>query len=460
MYFTIRFFIWFLLFALFITSCTEEEKTKTVEESFVSYVSNSNTSIIFGKVVLKDFIDNLQYKDLPKLNVLLSKEVTTISKGFDLNEPIYFSIDSLLQQDGSPSNLYLFFKVKNQESLADKLSSLGYLIEPNKEDLSVFGSNLSGKITSKIAVLHLSKSASKKTIAEAFKKISFDKEPHIKKMINLKSSFSFNLHLENMQLLLDKQALERPISKKEELIALYKNSFISTNFHLKEENFIGDIKFMFNYALKKRLFFKDQASKNLDEIKARDFVSGVGISIEPLKADLFISDFYPSLLSHLAQNNFTLQLALLSLGQTPISNLTDGNLAFAYHNLDLPTCKIHLGNKASEIKKLVTAYLPSINIPNLHFKENTLTNLNYIPHQKSYQKTSKHSGFYFIYNSKNDTKLRSLNNRLKFLDAISEISLKINNEGGTIRFTGKTKKIGLLHQIIEVYIEELKGMVR
>lgn len=457
--FTFRIFLCFLTLIFLFTSCSEEEKTISTEDSFASYVSNNTSTILFGKIVLKDFIDNLAFNDLPKLNVLLSKEVTTLSKGLDLKESIYYSIDSLLQEDGQPSNLILFMKVKNQDSLADKFSSLGYLIEPKEHEIEVSGENLSGKITSTLAIIHLSKKASKKTIARAFKKTEQSIQTQVKKLISKKSSFSAHFHLENMQRLLDNQSLERPISKKEELIALYKNSFIATDFHLKSENFIGDIQFAFNTSLKKRLFFESNAEKNLSLITNNDFVSGAGISINPLKADLFISDFYPNVLSNLTQNNFTLQLALLSLGQTPISNLTNGNIAFAYHNRDTPKCQIQLGNKANDIKKLGTPYLSALNIPNLHFEGNKLTNLGSQPHQYSPNSKLKKTGFYFIYESKNDTHLRTLNDGLKFLDVISTISITLNNDGGTILFKGKKKKEGILHQIANIYIEELKKVV-
>lgn len=460
MHFTFRIFLPFFLLILLFTACSEDDKTISVEDSFASYVSNNSSTLVFGKIVLKDFIDNIAFNDLPKLNVLLTKEVATLSKGLDLKESIYFSLDSLFQPDGTPIDFYIFLKVKNKDSLADKLSSLGYLIEAKEQELEVSGENLSGKITSSLAIIHLSKNASKKTIARAFKKTEQPIQAQVKKIISKKSSFSAHLHLENMQRMLDKQSLERPISKKEELIALYKNSFIATDFHLKSENFIGDIQFSFNSSLKKRLFFNEHAIKNLRDLTTNEFVSGVGLSIDPMKADLFISDFYPSLLSDLTQNNFTIQLALLSLGQTPISNLTNGNVAIAYHNMSAPTCQVHLGKKANEIKKLGTPYLSALNIPNLHFEENKLTNLISPPKKNTPDSKIKKSGFFFIYDSKHDTRLRTLNDGLKFLDIISTISIVLDNNGGTIHLKGKKKNEGLLHQIAEVYIEELKEMVR
>ena len=460
MQFTSRFFIAIFVIVVSLFSCSEKEKTITSEESFVSYVTNSPSSIIFGKVVLKDLIENLAFQDLPKLNVLLSKEVSTISKGFDLKEPIYFSIDSLFHSNGRPTSIFLFMKVKNKDLFADKLSSLGYLIEPGKESMHVIGNNLSGKITNSFAILHLSEKASKRSVNQALSKSNLSLDPQIKKLVVKKTSLSLHIHLEHLQKLLDNQTLERPISKKEELIALYKNSFISSDFNLKNETLIGDIKFNFNSYLKKRLFFKTNAQKNLSYIAKNDFVSGIGISIDPLKADLFINDFYPSLLSNLSGNNFSIQLAIMSLGSRPISNLTNGSLAFAYHDLGIPTCSIELGNKANELKKISTPYLSHINIGQIHFEGNTLLNTTLIKNNQSEFFKKSNDGILFVYDSKNDTKLRNLDDKTKFLDAISTFTITLNNNGGTIIIKGKKQKEGLLHQITEEYIKEIKEVVR
>jgi hypothetical protein len=459
MYFTFRFFLTILISVFLIISCSEKEKVKSVEDSFVSYVSNSPSSIIFGKVVLKDFIANLHYQDLPKLNVLLSKEVATISKGFDLNEPIYFSIDSLFQPNGDPTGMFLFMKVKNKDSLADKLSSLGYLIEPGKEKLNIIGQNISGQIDNQLAILHFSKYASKKTVQQAIEKTKATTNNQIKTNLSKLCALSANIHLEHMQRLLDNQFLDRPASKRDELIALYQNSFITADFQLQQEKLIGNIIFDFNSALKKRLFFDTKAEHNLSNISKNDFVSGIGISLNSLKADLFLTDFYPSLLSTLGGNNLTTQMIFMMLGNRPISNLTNGNIAFAYNNSGFPTCNIELGNKSNEIKKMGTPYLNYLNLGQIRFEGNNLLNTSLTKNKQIEYLSKWKNGFLLVYDSKNDSRIRSINEETKFLEGISSIIFTLNNEGGNIVIKGKKQKEGLLHQIANVYINELKGLI-
>jgi hypothetical protein len=460
MYFSFRIFLAFLISTFLFASCSEVEKTKSVEDSFVSFMSNSPSSIIYGKVVLKDFITNLHYQDLPKLNVLFAKEVETITKGFDLKEPIYYTVDSLLQQDGSPTGMYLFFKVKDKDSLANKLSTLGYLIEPTEEKLYVIGEHISGQIDKHLAVIHLSSYASKKSVLQAIEKCKSPINNQIKKNLSNSNALSVHIYLEHLQRLLDNQSLERPVSKRDELLALYKNSFITIDFKFQQEKFLGDIVFDFNPALKRRLFFDTKAAENVAQIAKNDFVSGLGISIKSMKADLFINDFYPSLISNLAGSNLSTQMAIMMLGDKPISNFTNGNLAFAYHDFGIPTCNIELGNKAKEIQKMSTPYLTYLNFGQLRFEgsnflNTTLSKTNSLPNT-----TKNNTGFFFFYNSKNDSHIRKLDDDTKFLDAISSILFYLNNEGGKIEIHGKKQKEGLLHQIANMYLKEIQENIK
>lgn len=150
----------------------------------------------------------------------------------------------------------------------------------------------------------------------------------------------------------------------------------------------------------------------------------------------------------------------MSLGSRPISNLTNGSLAFAYHDLGIPTCSIELGNKANELKTISTPYLSHINIGQIHFEGNTLLNTTLIKNNQSDYFKKSNDGILFVYDSKNDTKLRNLDDKTKFLDAISTFRITLNNNGGTIIIKGKKLKEGLLHQITEEYIKEIKEVVR
>lgn len=451
--FNYRFFLVLTFGITLLFSCSEEKETKTTEDLFLNFIEHTPSTFLSGKITLVNLLNDLEYQDIPKLNTLLKSEVSTLSKGFDIKQPIYFTIDSLFQPNGTPSGIFLFLPVKQKDSLCDKFSSLGYLVEPGTTYNFITGNNLSGRIDAHTAIIYLSKFASKKTINKAY-------THSLKPRTNLISSnknntgFSIRLHLENMQRMLDTHYLDRLGSQREELLSLYKNSYITSDFTFKNGSLNGDIDFDFSVALKKRLFFNDKAPAALNSISQADFVSGMGLSINPYKIDAFLTDFYPNLLSRLTEENLMMQLALMSLGNKPFSNITQGELALAYHHQTIPTCFIQLGEKAELIKKTITPYLNQSPIPNLTYNGNLLSNTT----PKNATNTLK-AGFYYTYQSKNDKTIRSIDNPLKFLDAIESITFLLHNQGGNISIKGKKNTDGLLHQISMMYVKNIEELV-
>lgn len=453
MYFSTRIFICVLFVFILSIACSDKEKTKTTEDSFLSFIEHTPSTFLSGKITLDNLLNDLEYQDIPKLNTLLKSEVSTLSKGFDIKQSIYFTIDSLFQANGTPSGVYLFLPVKQKDSLCDKFSSLGYLVEPGTTSNFITGNNLSGRIDAHTAIIHLSKFASKETINKAYTHSLKPRKNLISTNKN-NTAISIRLHMENMQRMLDEHYLDRLGSQREELLSLYKNSYITGDFTFKNGSLNGDIDFDFSVALKKRLFFNDNAPAALNSISQSDFVSGMGLSINPYKTDAFLTDFYPNLLSRLTEENLMMQLALMSLGNKPFSNITKGELALAYHHQTIPTCFIQLGEKADLIKKTISPYLNQSPIPNITFNGDLLTNT--IP--KNVTNTLQ-AGFYYTYQSKNDKTIRSIENPLKFLDAIESITFLLHNQGGNITIKGKKTNDGLLHQISMMYVKNIEELV-
>jgi hypothetical protein len=451
--FNYRFFLVFTFGLTLLFACSEKKEIKSTEDSFYSFVENTPSTFFSGKITLASLLTDLHYQDIPKLNTLLKTEVLTLSKGFDLKQPIYFTIDSLFQADGSPTGVYLFLPVKQKDSLCDKLSSLGFLVEPGTTSNFIVGNNLSGRIDATTAIIHLSKYASKKSIKTAYENTQKQVATSTK-LTTESTALSMRLHLENMQRMLDAQYLDRLASKREELLSLYQNSFINCDFNFKNRGLVGEIAFDFSAALKKRLFFNENAPTTLSAISHADFVSGIGLSINPTKTDAFLADFYPNILSRLAENNLMMQFALMSLGKKPFSSITKGEIALAYHNQSMPTCYVSLGEQSNFIQKTITPYLSQSPIPNLSFNGNSLTNTTL----KSASNSNK-AGFYYTYQAKNDKTLRTIDHPFKFLDAIQTITFSLNNQGGTISIQGKKTTDGLLHQISMMYVKNIEALV-
>ena len=456
-------FVGIILTYLF-TACSEEKSVKSTENSFLAFIENKPSTLISGKIQITDFLEDLDYKQIPKVNTILKNEITQLNKGIDLQSPIFYSVDSLLQPDGKPSIIYVFATVKNKDSLADKLSSLGLLVIPNKQLTTAKGTNFCVGLDEHLAVFQFGEKASENQIIESFKLAKLQEKDNIFHQILKKSSaLQVNLHLENMQQMMDKQLLDRNISKEKELLSLYKNAYITSNFNFLSGSLHADIDFRFPTNLKKRLFFENTRSNEIKQLaSSMNNVAGVSFNVNPVKLESFLTDYYPNLLTNVTRNNFTLQLALFSLGNKPISSITNGKAGVTIqHNKNhlKPRFYLGLGSK----KELITPFIePTINELQKMSFYTTISKSQPAKERNSF--FAKHFGqsglSFFVEPNKIPVTQRSIDDKYKFLDAIHYISFELTNNGGKLIIQGKNNKKGVLNQIAMVYVESLISLFK
>ncbi|MBP6460488.1 MAG: hypothetical protein KA264_10360 [Crocinitomicaceae bacterium] len=460
-------FVGIILTYLF-TACSEEKSVKSTENSFLAFIENKPSTLISGKIQITDFLEDLDYQQIPKVNTILKNEITQLNKGIDLQSPIFYSVDSLLQPDGKPSAIYVFATVKNKDSLADKLSSLGLLVIPNKQLTTAKGTNFCVGLDEHLAIFQFGEKASESQIKESFKLAKLQEKDNIlQRIFQGKAALQSHLHLANMQQMIDAQFLDRNVSKKEELLGLYKNAYISSAIHFQEGKVQADINFDFPAALKNRMFFERTQNQQINNlVKISNVTAGLSLNLNPTKLETYLSDYYPSLLNQAVSTNFTLQLALLSLGDKPISSITDGQMGitFSYiQNTLKPNIYIGLGSQKELIQSFIQPTINNLQGMNLVFSNNTLNTQ--IPNQvKTSQKNITTSFgttglFFFLEPNKIIVQQRDLDDQYKFLDAIQHITFELNNSGGKLVVQGKNKDKGLLNQIVMVYVESLIELI-
>ena len=447
-----------------LSACSEKNTTKSTESSFLAFIENKPSTLLSGKINIPSFLSDLDYKKIPKANTILHKEFIDLNKGIDLNTPIYYTVDSLLQPDGKPSSLFVFAKVKNKDSLADKLSSLGLLVIPKEHFTTAQGNNFCVGIENNLAIFQFGIAASEKNIKQAFilsKKQ--EKENTFHQVLKKSSALQVNLHLENMQQMMDKQLLDRNVSKEKELLSLYKNAYITSNFNFLSGNLQADIDFRFPSNLKKRLFFENSISNELKQLaSATQNVAGFSFNINPVKLESFLTDYYPNLLTNATGNNFTLQLALFSLGNKPISSITDGKAGVTIqYNQNQLKPRIYLGLGSQ--KELITSFIqPTINeLQSMNFSATSDLSPQTKESDAFFAKHFGQSGLsFFVEPNKIPVTQRSIDDKYKFLDAIQYISFELTNDGGKLIIQGKNNKKGVLNQIVMVYVESLISLFK
>jgi len=67
----IKQFIALAIAAIFIVSCSSSIKDRTSEELLLAYLKDNKDVFVFGRVDVKAILEKTDYRNIPKINVLL-----------------------------------------------------------------------------------------------------------------------------------------------------------------------------------------------------------------------------------------------------------------------------------------------------------------------------------------------------------------------------------------------------
>jgi hypothetical protein len=124
-----------LIFAFGITgllvfsSCSGDDTSRNAQDSTSALIQQNQNIIAFGKVKVMDILNKVDYKKVPKANVLLGAQIQMWSKGFKTEAPIYYAIEAPLAKDGTPATVFAMMDVTNKDSLISVISEMGYAME-------------------------------------------------------------------------------------------------------------------------------------------------------------------------------------------------------------------------------------------------------------------------------------------------------------------------------------------
>jgi len=166
-----------LITAMFIAiSCSKDSKNKTASEFLSSYMKDNKNVVVFGKMDMKSILEKADYKNIPKVSVLLNSEMKDYENSVDLSQGINFALEGPFEKDGTPSRLVAFVRVKNADSLASKIGSLGMMMEKSGDMKFSQDNDVSIGIKENLAivVVRSGKYDGKEELDAAFKKCEND----------------------------------------------------------------------------------------------------------------------------------------------------------------------------------------------------------------------------------------------------------------------------------------------
>lgn len=316
---------------LFFTNCSNDKKSSDLQAAVSSFIEGNKKVTAFGHVSVQTILDKADYKHIPKVGAILSAELPTWKSGMDIEQPIYFALESEL---GSTNpTVYGFMAVKNKDSLANKLSSMGYTLE-KKGDMSYFqegdvATGIKGDLL--IFVTKSGEYDGKATLTKAFESTKGDASGEkVTEILTDKSDIAMGISFERTYDI-GNPALKNMSAENKTLIStMIKDGYSMNTINFENGALKMVSKNMFSDQMKD-MFFKTTGSNDItSKLGSGKAWMGLSVNFDLKNLEKWFNTFAPD-----AQRNFNqlvpddIGIALALLGDEPFSKLITGKFGIA-----------------------------------------------------------------------------------------------------------------------------------
>lgn len=477
-------------------SCSGNKKEREASEAISALIEGNKNIVSFGHADVYGIIDKTGYKTIPKVNVVLGSVIDKWKSGIDIEKPIYFAMEAPFDNNGNPRTSYALLNIKNQDSLKSVISEMGYSLEKDgdityyqendvtfgmRNDLLIVlakGGDYDGKAEIKKAFI-----ATEGDLASGKAEEILDQEGDIVTGINFERTFAHT----------DKSVLKINEKKKDELKNLLSDAYIQTVAKFENGQATIESKNLFSEDLKNTLFFKDNNGNTLvKQLGGGNPWMGLAVNTDLRKMEEFLSNYFPETRKDIVNMLPTeVNMALMSLGDNPLSKLFSGQLGFvstgdAKSALGMEfqfASFLGLGQKGSIINELVdqefadkgtkkgdTYFLTEEGISDGEIKNakngiyaksgNVINGAMNLP---EYAKNFGQNSFsLFIAFDRMDIPSLELEDEMKALELLKYLTIDTNRDGGKLTIGLKKNDKNILKQIAEHFtnqmIDQIDGM--
>lgn len=461
-------------------SCSKDSTNKTASEFLSSYMKDNKSVVMFGKMDMKSILEKADYKKIPKVSVLLNSEMKDYENSVDLAQGINFAMEGPFEKDGKPARIVAFVKVKNADSLANKIGSLGMMMEKSGDMKFSQDNDVSIGIKENLAIILLKsgKYDGKSELDAAFKKCESDvSEGKVDQILAEKKDILLAISMENLYASSNTSISNLDEAKKKEFEALVKDSYIQSTVSFDKGKAVFETKNMFSSALSSRMFLKDDKSasilKKLGKGNAR---IGLTMNLDIQKMESFMDDFAPEFKRQLSKSNFQLQMAMSTLGDKPFTNLLSGKIGMVMvgdmmkDGSLVPEANIHLGfgKKGKEVSEMMKAFFPQdgkLYGMNAKIDQNEISIFSGKTTESSLIIPSFAANFgtkgitAFVNFDGMELESMDLQEGAKMLYAFQNMTMEVDNNGSQIIITAKNQNQNILKSIIDVYLRDIEKTI-
>lgn len=465
----------FLVFLLF-TACNKKGEI-AIDQAAISFVINEPKVIGFGKINYKSILDKVEYKSIPKIGNLLSKEIDGVGNCIELETPIYYAVTA--GNTENDYNFYSFIQVKNQDSLVDRFTKMGFFVEDVNEMKLMKDGDVTVGIQSKLAIVMVKKNIvdNKSEMNNLFNiaKKQPEKGSIIEEFFAKKGDISFTSKLESITNTKSVTDQVNP-SKKEAFLDLFKNAYTysSINFESGKISFVSENYFPKN--LQNKLFLDgDNGTSFIQELGGGPIKIGFATNINTLKLEQFLDDYLPTVKRNLIAKNQEAALGLMLLGDNPLTKLFNGKAVIVMGGNPtgmimgfVPDLNFHVGIGDKSAKPLYEIALAdksakinySINDYALKGSSKESISANQVAkYPASAANFGKKGISMFIDVNALQIQEFGFSNGLQTLELVDNIQCNVTNQQSVFVIEFKDKKTNVLKQVRDFYIKDLEQLV-
>ncbi len=472
-----------LLVAIGLTSCSGDPKERGAKEALSALVQSKKNVSVFGHVSIMNILNKLDYKHIPKANVLISSQLMTWKKAFKLDGPMYFAVEGPYAIDGTPETVYGLIDVTGEDSLLSVVQEMGYAMEKT-DDFKYFQENDVTFGVRKNLFIILSKKGDydgKKAIKEAFAATEGDlSDGKTEEIIETEADAVVGVSLERVY---SKEAMSMlSKDKQKELAELVADGFTSTAVKFEKGTMTIESKNMFSDELKDRLFFKDG---NGDALKGKmgsgNAYMGVSGNIDMKKLEAFVKDFAPNNSRMMGEAmSPEMSFMMMAAGESFMKELS-GNFGFVAVGKPKEGMEFEfnafVGLKKSDGMLAMQAKTMTMGMPQkngayimdntaIRFKKdgiyvNSITNAGKgkINLPGFANKFGENTFFAFVDFKKMDMKSFDLPKESKVLEIMESVTIECTRDGSTLVLTAKDKSKNMLKLVSDFYYQTFKDEI-
>jgi len=470
----------FLVLTLVLVSCGGNKDGRPLQDYVSSFLNGNESIVAFGKADLNTILNKTEYKKIPKLGVAIDIEVQEFKRSLKLETPVFFAIEGPLAEDGTPKTTYAFFEVTNADSLVGKLKHQGF--DMNKEgDVDYFQSgDVSLGVRNNLAILISKKGEfdGKQMLADAFDKTTNDvSEGKIDELLAAKGDVVLGMSVANLYKTSNTDLSKLGEDKQAELTEMVNDSYVQTALSFENGKVVIETKNLFSEELKKKLFFKKDASASIvKKLGTGNPTLGFAMNLDMKKMQAFIDEYAPTAMSEIGDMlGGEFQMALAMGGKDGLAGLLSGEVGVVMvgnsnPNEGMSDFNIYVGIGkngqmfANGAKSMLEIGMAKVDLDSKGIA--AYSNASFIPQAGKRLNVPKGCDVFgkkgitgFINLEGVDLSSFEFEEEAKVIYLVKYVTFEMDENGSKIVIQAKDGKENMLKQAVDVIVEELSGKI-